>query len=55
MGRSDFLYSGFVSGLRHEPTSCQDSLNISAAEIGQWGKRQTENAQIEKESGLGQR
>ncbi len=26
MGRSDFLYSGFVSRLAYEPTSCQDSL-----------------------------
>ena len=26
MGRTDFLYSGFVSRMMHEPTSCQDRL-----------------------------
>lgn len=26
MGRADFLYSGFVARLKHEPTSCQDTL-----------------------------
>ncbi len=26
MGRSDFLYSGFLSHFRHEPTGCQDAL-----------------------------
>lgn len=26
MGRSDFLYSGFVSSLKYEPTPCQDGL-----------------------------
>lgn len=26
MGRADFLYSGFVSRLKYEPTSCQDAL-----------------------------
>ena len=26
MGRSDFLYSGFISKLKYDPTPCQDSL-----------------------------
>ena len=26
MGRSDFLYSGFVSRLGYQPTPCQDNL-----------------------------
>lgn len=26
MGRSEFLYSRFISHFRHEPTSCQDSM-----------------------------
>ena len=26
MGRADFLYSGFVSRLKYEPTTCQDTL-----------------------------
>ena len=26
MGRSDFLYSGFISRLQFQPTPCQDSL-----------------------------
>jgi exodeoxyribonuclease-5 len=26
MGRADFLYSGFVSRLKYEPTTCQDAL-----------------------------
>ena len=26
MSRTDFLYNGFVSRLRFEPTSCQESL-----------------------------
>lgn len=26
MGRSDFLYSGFIAKMRHEPTTCQDNL-----------------------------
>ena len=26
MGRADFLYSGFVSHLKHDATPCQDSL-----------------------------
>jgi len=33
MGRSDFLYSGFVAGLRHEPTSCQDALLRKTADF----------------------
>ena len=26
MGRSDFLYAGFISRLKYEATSCQDAL-----------------------------
>lgn len=26
MGRADFLYTGFISNLKHEPTSCQEAL-----------------------------
>ena len=26
MGRADFLYNGFLSRFRFEPTSCQDNL-----------------------------
>ena len=33
MGRSDFLYRGFVSRLPFEPTSCQDSLLRSTADF----------------------
>lgn len=33
MGRSDFLYSGFVSHLRHEPTACQDTLLRKVADF----------------------
>ena len=33
MGRSDFLYSGFTSHLRHEPTSCQDNLLRTVADF----------------------
>ena len=33
MGRSDFLYSGFVSRMKHEPTPCQDRLLKSIAEF----------------------
>lgn len=33
MGRSDFLYSGFLSRLGHEPTACQDSMLRKVAEF----------------------
>ena len=33
MGRSDFLYSGFVSRMKHEPTPCQNRLLESIAEF----------------------
>lgn len=33
MGRADFLYSGFISHLKHEPTSCQDSLLRTVADF----------------------
>lgn len=33
MGRSDFLYSGFLANLSHEPTSCQDSLMRKVADF----------------------
>lgn len=33
MGRADFLYSGFVSNLKHEPTPCQDSLLRKVADF----------------------
>lgn len=33
MGRSDFLYSGFLSHLRHDPTPCQDSLLRKVADF----------------------
>ncbi len=33
MGRADFLYSGFVSHLKHEPTSCQESLLRKVADF----------------------
>ena len=33
MGRSDFLYTGFVSRMRHEPTPCQDRLLRTVADF----------------------
>ena len=33
MGRNDFLYSGFLSHLHHEPTSCQDNLLRKVADF----------------------
>ena len=33
MGRSDFLYSGFISRLRYEPTSCQEGLLRKVADF----------------------
>ena len=33
MGRADFLYSGFVSSLNHQPTPCQDSLLRKVADF----------------------
>lgn len=33
MGRADFLYSGFVNSLKHEPTSCQDALLRKVADF----------------------
>lgn len=33
MGQSDFLYNGFISHLRHEPTACQDRLLHSVSEF----------------------
>ena len=33
MGRADFLYSGFVSRLKHEPTPCQDTLLRKVADF----------------------
>ena len=33
MGRADFLYNGFVSHLKHEPTSCQESLLHKVADF----------------------
>ena len=33
MGHSDFLYSSFISHLKHEPTSCQESLMRKAADF----------------------
>ena len=33
MGRSDFIYRGFVSKMKHEPTSCQDKLLRSVADF----------------------
>lgn len=33
MGYSDFLYSDFISGLGHEPTSCQNDLLRSVADF----------------------
>ena len=33
MGRSDFLYNGFLLHLKHEPTSCQDGLLRKVADF----------------------
>ena len=33
MGRSDFLYTGFVSRMEHQPTSCQDALLRKVADF----------------------
>ncbi len=33
MGRSDFLYSGFVSRMKHEPTPCQNRLLENIADF----------------------
>ena len=33
MGRADFLYSGFVNTLKHEPTPCQDALLRKVADF----------------------
>lgn len=33
MGQSEFLYSGFLSHLRHEPTSCQEKLLRKVADF----------------------
>ena len=33
MGRSGFLYSGFISRMNHEPTTCQDALLRQVAEF----------------------
>ena len=33
MGRADFLYSGFISKFKYEPTSCQDTLLRKIAEF----------------------
>lgn len=33
MGRSEFIYSSFISQLRHEPTSCQDNLLRKVADF----------------------
>ena len=33
MGHSDFLYSSFISHLKHEPTSCQESLMRRVADF----------------------
>ena len=33
MGRSDFLYKGFLSHLRHDPTPCQDGLLRKVADF----------------------
>ena len=33
MGRADFLYNGFISNLKHEPTSCQESLLRKVADF----------------------
>lgn len=33
MGRSEFIYTGFLSHLRHAPTSCQDALLRKVADF----------------------
>lgn len=33
MGRSDFLYSGFLSSLKYQPTACQDGLLRKVADF----------------------
>ena len=33
MGRRDFLYNGFLSHLKHDPTSCQDALLRKVADF----------------------
>ena len=33
MGRADFLYSGFINTLKHEPTPCQDALMRTVADF----------------------
>ena len=33
MGRSDFLYSSFISRLRYQPTPCQDTLLKKVSEF----------------------
>ena len=33
MGKADFLYSGFVSRLKYEPTSCQEGLLRKVADF----------------------
>ena len=33
MGRADFLYNGFVSHLKYEPTPCQDTLLRKVADF----------------------
>ena len=33
MGKADFLYSGFLSKLKYDPTSCQDSLLRKVADF----------------------
>ncbi len=33
MGHADFLYSGFISRLNHQPTTCQDALMRKAADF----------------------
>ena len=33
MGHADFLYSGFLSRLNHQPTTCQDALMRKAADF----------------------
>ena len=33
MGRADFLYSGFIDTLKHDPTPCQDALLRKVADF----------------------
>jgi hypothetical protein len=33
MGRREFLYNGFLSHLKHDPTSCQDALLRKVADF----------------------